>query len=227
MDDAVNNDATRHDARTEHGRTYRAALRALLLCTFWSPLAVCAHEWHFDVAADGIRVGTHNVIVRNEGGTGVATSDMSVGFLGLGAYRQHVEETWKDGCLARLASRTEERGHVTTVAGQQEGDIFRIDGGTEGRLRGCVMSFAYWNPDVVKQTHLVNVQTGAWTPVSVRDLGRQTIDAGGRSVQASHYAIDTEKNTIEVWYSLEGEWLGLQTTTKTGGHVLAYRLRAG
>ena len=151
---------------------------------------------------------------------------MTVGFLGIGTYRQHVEETWKDGCLARIASRTEERGRVTTVAGQQEGDGFRIDGDTSGPPPGMRHELCVLQPDVVKQSHLVNVQTGAWTPVNVRDLGPQTIDAGGRSVRAMHYAIETEKNTIEVWYSLQGEWLGLQTTTKRGGHVLAYRLRS-
>jgi hypothetical protein len=215
-----------NDDTMQRRHAYRAALGALALCTLWLALPVCAHEWHFDVAADGIRVGTHHVTVNENGDTGVATSDMSVGFLGIGAYRQHVEETWKNGCLARIASRTEERGHVTTVAGHQEGGAFRIDGDSQGGLPGCVMSFAYWNPNVVKQSHLVNVQTGAWTPVTVRDLGQQTIDAGGRSVQALHYAIETEKNMIEVWYSLQGEWLGLQTKTKTGGHVLAYRLRS-
>jgi len=211
----------------KRGHAHRLVLGApVVVCAVLAASSAGAREWHFDVAADGIRVGTHSVVVQGSGHTGSVTTDMSVGFLGIGSYRQHVEETWKGGCLARIASRTEERGRVTTVAGQQEGDGFRIDGDGQGRLPGCVMSFAYWNPEVVKQSHLVNVQTGAWTPVSVRDLGQQTIDAGGRSVQAIHYAIETEKNTIEVWYSLQGEWLSLQTTTKTGGHVLAYRLRS-
>src|SRR2546426_914215 len=36
--------------------------------------------------------------------------------------------------------------------------------------------------------------------------------------------IDTERNRIELWYSPEGEWLGLRSTTRDG-HVLSYRLR--
>src|SRR5262245_30309646 len=117
---------------------------------------VCARQWHFDVAADGIRLGTYGVTVQENGDIRVATSDMSAGVLGIGADRQRVEETWKGGCLARIASRTEEHGQVTTVAGRQEGDVFQIDGNTQ-RLPGCVMTFAYWNPDVLKQSHLLNV----------------------------------------------------------------------
>ena len=47
---------------------------------------------------------------------------------------------------------------------------------------------------------------------------------GVTTVAASHFRIDTERNRIEVWYSPEGEWIGLRSTTKSG-HVLEYRLR--
>ena len=205
----------------------RRALAALLLTTgLMTASPLLARQWRFDVLADGIGVGTYSVTVEQTGDGGVAKSDMKVGVLGIGAYRQHEEETWKGGCLASIASRTEEHGRVTTLAGAQNGKTFRIDGDRPGELQGCVMSFAYWNPDVLKQSHLVNVQTGAWTPVSIRQVGNETMDVGGRSVQAVRHAIETENNTIEVWHSLEGEWLGLKTTTKGGRHVLAYRLRS-
>ena len=88
----------------------------------------------------------------------------------------------------------------------------------------CVMTFAYWNPRVLKQDHLVNFQTGVWTPVTVHTLGKEQIEVRGSSVTANHFRIDTERNRIEVWYSPEGEWIGLRSTTRTG-HVLEYRLR--
>jgi uncharacterized protein DUF6134 len=205
----------------------RRALAALLLvsCGFAAPPLV-AGEWHFDVAADGVGVGTHVIAVQEDGETRTVTSEMSFGKLGITAYRQHEEESWKGDCLTRIVSRTEEHGRVTTVAGRQQGNIFHIDGPTPQQLRGCVMSFAYWNPRLLKQSHLVNVQTGAWTPVRIRDLGTETIDVGGKSMQATHHAIETEKNVIEVWYTPEGEWVSLKTTTRSGGHVLTYSLRS-
>jgi hypothetical protein len=205
--------------------SFRRAI-AVLLCAALGVPAAYARQWHFDVAADGIRLGTYSIIVQESGDTAVATSEINVGVLGIGAYRQRAEETWKGGCLSRIATRTEEHGHVTSLSGQREGDVFRIAGGTPESHPGCVMTFAYWNPDVLKQSHLVNAQTGAWTPVVVRDLGKDTLAVGGKSVEAAHYSIDTASNTIEVWYSPQGEWLSLKTTTKGGRHVLAYQLRS-
>ena len=88
----------------------------------------------------------------------------------------------------------------------------------------CVMSFAYWNPRVLKQTRLINVQTGASTPITVHALDREPHTVRGASVEATHYRIDTARNKIEVWYSPEGEWVGLRSTSQQG-HVLTYRLK--
>ena len=120
---------------------------------------------------------------------------------------------------------TEEKGNVTTVAGRLDANAFAIDGprGHE-RLESCVMTFAYWNPRVLKQSGLINFQTGAWTPITVHTLGKEQIDVRGKSVAADHFRIDTERNRIELWYSPEGEWIGLRSTTRNG-HVLEYRLR--
>lgn len=77
---------------------------------------------------------------------------------------------------------------------------------------------------MLKQACLVNVQTGAWTPISVHALGKEAYTVRGASVDATHYRIDTARNRIDVWYSPEGEWIGLRSTSHEG-HVLAYRLK--
>ena len=185
-----------------------------------------AREWHFDVSVDGLPVGTHDIIVNEKGDARTVQSDMRYGVALLGAsYKQHAEETWQADCLTRIDTRTEEKGRVTTVAGRLEAGAFIITGASgEERLAPCVMSFAYWNPKVLRQTHLVNSQTGAWTTVTVHDLGKESVDVRGASRTASHYRIDTERNRIELWYAPEGEWVGLRSTTRDG-HVLSYRLK--
>ncbi len=91
-----------------------------------------------------------------------------------GSYEQHEEETWQGDCLARLDTRTTEKGAVTTVAGRLEGGSFVVDRpGGQQRLPSCVMSFAYWNPRVLKQKKLVNVQTGALTPITVQPPAKE------------------------------------------------------
>jgi hypothetical protein len=86
------------------------------------------------------------------------------------------------------------------------------------------MSFAYWNPRVLKQTNLINVQTGASTPITIHAPDKEAYTVRGASVDATHYRIDTARNKIEVWYSAEGEWIGLRSTSQQG-HVLTYRLK--
>ena len=174
-----------------------------------------AREWHFDVSVDGLPIGAHDLVLRENGDARSVKSDMKFGLIGMQAYQQHAEESWQGDCLARIDTRTEEKGNVTTVAGRREAGGFAIDGprGHE-QLPACVMSFAYWNPKVLKQTHLVNVQTGAWTQISVQAMGKESVDVRGKPVEANRYQIDTERNRIEVWYSPEGEWLGLRSTTR-------------
>ena len=210
----------RHPARA------RALLAILpLLLGLQAGVPAFAREWHFDVSVDGLPIGSHDLIVRESGDARTVQSDMRFGLLGIKAYQQHAEETWQANCLTRLDTRTEEKGNVTTVTGRLSADGFAIDGprGHE-RLEPCVMTFAYWNPRVLKQAGLVNFQTGAWTPITVHTLGKARIEVRGNSVAADHFRIDTERNRIELWYSAEGEWIGLRSTTRTG-HVLEYRLR--
>jgi hypothetical protein len=201
------------------------SLVAVLVSVCITAANALAREWHFDVTADGFAIGTHRIVVHESGDTKQVTSDMRFGLLGMNAYQQHAEESWNGDCLTRIATRTEEKGTVTTVAGRADNGAFRIEQPAPATLPACVMSFAYWNPRVLTQAHLVNAQTGAWTPVKVAALGSESIDVHGTRIAANHFRIETERNDIELWYSAAGEWLGLKSTTRTGSHVLSYRLR--
>ena len=215
--------APRH--RRVAGWTLLAAAFLLLLIAN----GAAAREWHFDVSLDGLPIGTHDISVQQKADAHSVVSDMRfrVSLLGFeaGSYEQHEEETWQRDCLTRIDTRTVEKGKVTTVAGRVEGGNFVIDGpGAQQRLPACVMSFAYWNPRVLKQASLINVQTGASTPITVHALDKEAYTVRGASVEATHYRIDTARNKIEVWYSPDGEWIGLRSTSQQG-HVLAYRLK--
>ena len=206
--------------------TRRVPVAALLLLGLLSTAPALAREWHFDVTVDGLPIGTHDLVLRESGDARSVQSDMRYGVALLGmSYTQHAEETWQADCLTRLDTRTEDRGNTITVAGRLEAGGFVVDGPRgQAQLPACVMTFAYWNPRVLRQTHLVNLQTGVWTPVTVHDLGKESIDVRGTSRAANHFRVDTERNRIELWYSPENEWLGLRSTTRDG-HVLTYRLR--
>lgn len=203
-----------------------------------APLAVALHteaaasvrEWRFDVTADGVAIGTHQFIVRDQGNTHTVQSDMHfrLRLLAFDAYQyeHHATETWQDDCLSSLETQTNERGKVTAVRGHRDPDRFEVDGvAGPTHLPPCVMTFAYWNPRVLTQSHLINAQTGAWTPVTNENLGREEIIVRGQPHRADHYRLRTQKNQIDLWYSADrGDWLAMRTRTN-GGHVLAYHLR--
>lgn len=203
-------------------------LAVLVMALAGSASAASAREWRFAVSIDGVNVGEHRYVVAGEGETRRVTADATfrVRLLVIDAYRweQHVEEEWRGNCLVALASRTVEQGRTTTVAAHADGDALVVDGAHGvARIDGCAMSFAYWNPRVLEQRQLLNVQTGVPTPVQVESAGQDTIDVRGHAVAAQHYRMTTPKNRIELWYSDGGDWLAMRTTTPQG-HVLAYRL---
>jgi hypothetical protein len=187
-------------------------------------------EWHFDVTADGIPIGTYTFVVTEDGASRrvVAEAKYRVRLLVVDAfsYEHHDEETWQGDCLVQLATRTIERGRTTIVTGRAEGAAFVIES-PQGResLPTCPMTFAYWNPHILERRALINTQTGAWTPVTVTALGEDRITVRGETVHARRYRMETERTVTDVWYSAGGDWLGLRGTTRSGGHTLTYRLR--
>ena len=187
-------------------------------------------EWHFDVTADGIPIGTYTFVVTEDGASRhvVADAKYRVRLLVVDAfsYEHHDEETWHGDCLVQLATRTVERGSTTLVSGRAEPGAFVIET-PQGResLPACPMTFAYWNPRILEQHALINTQTGAWTPVTVTSLGEDRITVRGASVQAQRYRMETARTITDVWYSAGGDWLGLHGTARSGGHTLTYRLK--
>jgi len=64
---------------------------------------------HFDVSVDGLSIGSHDLVLRENGDARTVQGDMQFGLLGVNAYRQHAEESWQANCLARLDTRTRKR----------------------------------------------------------------------------------------------------------------------
>ena len=194
-----------------------------------APAAAHAREWLFDVALDGLAIGTHRYMLREEGDARYLTSDahFRVRLLFVDAYRwdHHADEEWRADCLASLDSATTEKGRTVTVKGRLEEGTFVLAGPDGPQSAGaCAMTFAYWNPRVFAQRALVNPQTGVPTPIRVEPLAPVPITVRGKRMEAGGYRVATEKTRIEAFYDAAGEWVGLRSTTPTG-HVLEYRLR--
>lgn len=199
-------------------------------------------EWDFQVTLDDKPIGTHRFTVTADGaGARKVVSDAAfdVKMLGLTVYRyrHQASEQWRGDCLRMLSSETDDDGQMSRVRAVAEGGGLRVS--TEApasvtpavppvqTLGGCAMSFAYWNPAIRSQTQLLNAQTGRYEPVKVAEAGRGAAESfilRGQSVGATRWRIDGPVQPVDVWYTAQGDWVGLDSTVG-GGRKLKYRLR--
>lgn len=208
----------------------RVLLALASLCSGPVPLAfanTADREWRFEVFLDDKPIGYHHFRLSSGGGTQHLRSEASfrVKVLGLTLYTyvHRSLELWQDNCLQRIDASTDDNGSDFRVSGVRSGEQLLVESrsGTTG-LAGCVVTFAYWNPAILRQQHLLNVQTGEYLPVRVDRLGKASLQVGGHPVPAVHYRIATGEGDIEIWYSRDDDWLGLRSSTR-GGRELRYR----
>ena len=208
-----------------------AVLSTLLVVTptaISSPAAPTADgEWNFRVLLDGKEVGWHRYVVRGDGASTEVESraQFDVRFLLLNAYsyRHTARERWRGACLDELESRTETNGRVEEVAAVAYDDAVVVDGPSgDARLPGCVMSFAYWDPRILRATRLLNSQTGELLPGSVAERGTERVNVAGRNVAATRHRLSAPNLQIDLWYA-DGRWVALEAPTP-GGRTLRYEL---
>jgi hypothetical protein len=203
------------------------AISALLLLVATSA-AAASGTWHFRVLLDGREVGWHEFRLREAGGgtelTSRAELDVRILFISAYTYRHEAVETWRGECLERLEATTDDNGTRSRVRGERSRTGFVVTGDAPAELPPCVMTFAYWKPDFLRQSSLLNPQTGRYVPVRAAVVGKETIIVRGTPRQAVKRQLFAEGGVIDLWYSLDGEWLGLASRPK-GKHRLEYRLQ--
>ena len=186
-------------------------------------------DWDFRVLLDGKPIGTHHFKVGTPGELRevVSEASVSVSFFGITAYRyrHRAAERWHGGCLSTLASDTDDDGKPSRVRLDWRGEAVAVSSASAASqpLQGCVMSFAYWNPAIRTQAQLLNAQTGQLESVCIQRLPAGSIDVHGRAVAANGFRITGPAHPIDVWYSAEGDWIGLDSMVGDG-KALSYRL---
>lgn len=191
-------------------------------------------SWNFAVSLDGDLIGTHRFDLRQAGPSLAMRghADFAVKFLGLTLYRYRHEVTsrWQDACLDNLSAQTDDDGEKTSVSATASATATRVirrrDGSGESELTvsGCMMDFAYWNPNLLTQTRLLNPQTGEIEAVQIIAGRTGAVQVQGAAVSARSWRILGAAQPIEVWYSAQGAWIGLDATVK-GSRTLSYRLQ--
>ncbi|MDP1768506.1 MAG: DUF6134 family protein [Nitrospirota bacterium] len=140
-------------------------------------------------------------------------------------YRHTNVETWKGTCLREIHAETDDNGDSFFVNGIVRNGQLQVQTQAGNWIgEGCIKTFAYWNPEWIKGERLLNSQTGEHQPVSILAVGEETIPVQGVPTRAIHRRIVTDKFAVDLWYTLNGRWVALQSTTKKGD-TLRYTLQ--
>lgn len=205
----------------------RVLLALLLLACAASVAQARERAWNFRVLLDGQEIGSHRFMLREAGETSEIRSEASfdVRFLFISAYKyQHKAlERWEGDCIRSLASQTQTNGESQTVNTQWRDNRLLVErSGAREEHEGCVMSFAYWNPQILRASRLLNSQTGEWLPVSISRIGEETIAVRGQRLVAQRHRISGPKLQIDLWYA-GGDWVALEALAQ-GGRRMRYEL---
>jgi hypothetical protein len=140
-------------------------------------------------------------------------------------YRHTNVETWDGPCLHEIRAETNDNGESFFVNGIFQNGRLQVqtqDGNWSAE--GCIKTFAYWNPGWIAGERLLNSQTGEHQPASMLVVGEETIPVQGVPTRTTHRSIKTDQFTIDLWYTLNGRWVALHSTTKNGD-TLRYTLQ--
>lgn len=205
----------------------RTMATAALLCgTGIAGAAVQTQHWHFRVLLDGRAIGEHRFTLHGSGSARElrSSAQFEVTLLRIPVYRYRHEavEQWSGGCLRGLTARTDTNGTREEVRAQTRGDRLVVDAGAGGREHvGCVMSFAYWDPQILGARALLNSQTGELQPVRVTPQGVETLTVLGEARTTQRHRIDGgPRLRIDLWYAGD-EWVALEADAD-GGRRLRY-----
>lgn len=204
----------------------RTWILSLVLATFAAATAE-AGEWNFRVLLDGREVGQHSFSVRPDDGmqrvASEASFDLRILLFPAWSYDHQAVERWDDGCLRALDSWTVTNGKRISVVARTAGERLTVTGPAgQEEHRGCLMSFAYWDPRILGATRLLNSQTGKLVPVEIQPQGVESVEVLGRRRVAERHRIAGGDFQIDLWYA-DGRWVALEAIA-AGGRILRYEL---
>lgn len=169
----------------------------------------------FRVLRDGSDIGTQSVDVRAgaDGALQVAVDvDLRIKILGVTAYRYTMRnrETWKDGRLIAMDSRTDDDGDNDYVKAKAAGEMLEIDGSVfQGTAPGDAVSTTYWSKAFLERRIWINSQTGVPIEVTVADLGAGRIDAPSGPIATERWSVKGDNLDIILHYAA-AEWVSVE-----------------
>lgn len=217
--------------------------KILLLCCFSIFNAAYASSnmpgsidknWNFKVYLDDKEIGFHNFsMVHKEQHHEIYSSarfDVKFLFINAYSYKHDNVELWRGQCLNSINAVTDDNGDLYNVSGIADDEVFIVNTAEnnnnddkQNKYLPCIKTFAYWDPEFLKETTLLNSQTGQMIKVESEFIGNETLRHNGEEVIARHYRLHGKDLQIDLWYSVDDHWLALESLTESG-RVVRYAM---
>lgn len=188
------------------------------------------NSWQFDVFLDDSKIGYHHFSRETIDGAEHISSEAEFNvrfmFFTVYHYRHSNQEQWRNGCLLKLESKTDDNGDQLFVKlnrDRQQTHIETANSKTESNE--CIRSFSYWNLSQLDTSPLLNSQTGELMDVSLRKLGKDTLPGQQAGIETNRYQLVGKDIEIDLWYTQDHQWLALQSTTENGSRI-RYQLKS-
>jgi hypothetical protein len=182
----------------------------------------------FDVLRKGSSFGTHSVRFQRDGEgrlTALVDVDLRAGLgpITLFRYQLDVRETWQDGYVHALEGSVNDDGERQTVSARRSGGQLLVDGTDfKGELPAGIIPASHWNIWQTDAGRLLSTESGELIDIDVRELGRETIIAGGREIEARKFLLDSDID-VTLWYDDQDRWVKLAFEAR--GQDIEYVLR--
>lgn len=159
-------------------------------------------------------IGTHTVSFEREGDKLHVAIDIelavSFGPITLFRYEHHNRETWRDGKLVAIETRTNDNGTEYEVSGKATEKGLEVTSSANGTFvaPADIIPTSYWNPATVEQSELLDTQKGRILKVEVKPAAEREAEVNGKDIPVREYEM-TGDLKLKLWYSPEMEWLNV------------------
>ena len=171
----------------------------------------------FNVLLDKKPVGTHSFEITRGDCTIVVNSKLQLKakFLGLFPvnYNHESTEYWKNGCIVAVNAKTTKRGKTIIVKAKSKPQGLEVLSNNRVEvLKGCIKSFAYWDPLLLKDSQLLNTENGDLVSVQVETTANETDTS-------KTILISSSEANILLGYDDHDQWLSLRSKLNIGGEL--------
>ena len=186
-----------------------------------------AEEWNFDAVLNDKVIGQHTFIYENE--KTISNANFKFEYLFMDFIYQHKStETWQEGCLKTISSKTDDDGDLYEVSGHIGTDRFLVTTNNKtSELPSCVMTFAYGNPKILEQKKLMNSQSGEYLDVDIQFIREENHIVKGEDILTDLWQIEANIDDgdllIHLWYDKNMNWVSLKSQTPIGD--MLYKLK--